>query len=577
MRSESDPPALAVIMPVYRPSPALLRQAIMSVRQQTVDDWELVVVDDASGSRDVDDVLRWAAEDDRITVVELDENRGISAASNVALDLVTAPWLALLDHDDFLEPAAFEEVLRAVADNPEAVIIYSDRDSVDLMGVPTGVFRKPDWSPQRLLGNMYLAHLTCLRTATVREVGGFRPAFDGAQDHDLALRVADHGGPAVVHIPRVLYHWRESPGSTALDPGAKPYATDSGLRAAQEHLDRRGVRGIVRSTGFAGFYYCDLVPDVCLVSIVIPTQGSVTRVRGAERVMVIEAVNSILRHEYTVDYEIVVVHDETADDGYLSDLQALAAERLRIVRFSGPFNFSAKVNAGVEESSGEVVIVLNDDVEVVTSRWMDQLVALAQQEGVGAVGAKLLFEDGRIQHVGHAFAQGHITHVSAGDPDGPGEFGANLIDREVVGVTAACLAQKREVWVRLGGFDESLPNNFNDVDYCLRIRAKGYRIIQANSVTLFHYESRTRIRDVRWWEASRILDRMGPAIHDDPYTPDRPGLQRPSVVESERDAREWVRLTGEVIRSEGFGALARKAARRMARRPRVITEGSGHK
>jgi GT2 family glycosyltransferase len=331
-----------------------------------------------------------------------------------------------------------------------------------------------------------------------------------------------------------------------------------------------GMRGKASQSPFAGFYQCDLEPNECCVSVIIPTRGGVARIGGTDRVMVVDAVRSIVKHAYTVEYEIVIVHDEDADPGYLDDLGRLLGDRFRVVRFTEPFNFSAKVNMGVRESRGDVVVLLNDEVEVLSERWLDQLVAIAQQPDVGAVGAKLLFEDGTIQHAGHAFTGGQILHVGAGEPDGPGEFGMNLVDREVSGVTAACLAQRREVWTRLGGLDEALPNNFNDVDYCQRIRAKGYRIVQANSVILHHFESRTRQPRVHWWETSRIMDRLGTHLSEvDPFTPDRPGLLKPNLdanLEPVRDFREWVRVTREVVRAEGMGAAALKASRRVTGR-----------
>ena len=263
-----------------------------------------------------------------------------------------------------------------------------------------------------------------------------------------------------------------------------------------------------------------------------------------------------------------MVHDTDADPAYLADLRALAGDRLRVVDYAPPFNFSAKVNRGVEASVGEVVVMLNDDISVVTPNWLDQLVALAQGPDVGAVGAKLLFEDGSIQHAGHRYINGHIGHVGAGRRDGPGYFGENLIDREVVGVTAACLAQRRSVFNHLAGLDETLPGNFNDVDYCLRIRAKGYRIVQANSVVLHHYESRTRKSEVASWEFHRIMARLGSDLEDDPFTShddDWDGyLQR-------RTWREWIDHSRDVAMEQGAGEFVRKARRRLIhqRRRRV--------
>ena len=223
--------------------------------------------------------------DPRVTVVVLAENRGISGASNAGLELVTAPLVALLDHDDALEPTALAEVVAASRRTPTAEVLYTDRDAVDEDGVTTETFRKPDWAPERLRGNMYVAHLTTVSTEAAREVGGFRTEYDGAQDHDLVLRITERGAP-VVHIPKVLYHWRQLPSSTARDPGAKPHATLRGRDAVAAHLQRTGVQGEVRTSPFPGFYLVDRVPTPTFASIVIPTRGSRSSLGGRKVVMV---------------------------------------------------------------------------------------------------------------------------------------------------------------------------------------------------------------------------------------------------------------------------------------------------
>ncbi len=232
--------SIAVLMPVFRPPVQYLKLAIASVRQQTIDDWELVVVDDAGGDAEVTAVLREAAVDPRVTLVVLAENQGISGASNAGLERVTAPLVALLDHDDLLEPTSLAEVAAASRQTPTAEVIYTDRDAVDENGITTETFRKPDWAPERLRGNMYIAHLTTFSTRAAREVGGFRSEFDGAQDHDLVLRITERGAP-VVHIPKVLYHWRQLPSSTALDPEGEASCSVAGQggrsRPSSAHRD----------------------------------------------------------------------------------------------------------------------------------------------------------------------------------------------------------------------------------------------------------------------------------------------------------------------------------------------------
>ncbi|MGV1003192.1 MAG: glycosyltransferase family 2 protein [Candidatus Nanopelagicales bacterium] len=556
MATQSAPgPRVTVLLPVFRPPLRFLRLAIASVRQQTWPDWQLVLVDDAGGDPEVTAELRQAAADPRVKLIELEVNQGIAGASNAGLAAATGAWLALLDHDDVLEPDALASLLTALDAQPTAEMGYSDRDTIDAAGIAYETFAKPDWSPERLRANMYLAHLTMLRTAAVREVGGFRTEFSGAQDHDLALRIAERGAP-VVHVPRVLYHWRALPSSTAADAAAKPYAAEAGLAAVTAHLDRTGYRATVAHSPHPGTYLIARTPRPELVSLVIPTRGGHRKVRGQDRVLVLDAVAGILAHDYEVPYEVVIVADQGGDRSYLGRLAGLLGERLQVVEFAGEFNFSAKINAGVAAAHGEVVVLLNDDVEVISVRWLDQLVALAQYPDVGAVGAKLLFADGKVQHAGHFYRDGAVGHIDLKLKERPGPFAANVMDREVVGVTAACLAQRREVWERVGGMDQTLPNNFNDVDYCWRIRTAGYRIVQANSVRLFHFESQTRVAKVADWEARRIVARLGDQLHHDPFTPN---------PAQGRTLAEALRVSHKVIRDEGFAAFGAKARKKLAK------------
>ena len=336
----------------------------------------------------------------------------------------------------------------------------------------------------------------------------------------------------------------------------------SGERAVAAHLERTGHGGSVLPTDHPGFYHVELTPDpgVCQHRHPDPWAPA-ARSAVNDRVLVVEAVRSIVAHQYRTEFEIVVVHDRDADRGYLDDLARIAGPRLRVVEFDPPFNFSAKVNLGAERAQGDVLVFLNDDIEVMTPRWLDQLVALAQRDEVGAVGAKLLFDDDRIQHVGHLYAGGKADHIAFKRPDGPGPFAANILDREVSGVTAACMVQRRDVWRQLGGFDETLPNNFNDVDYCMRIRARGLDIVQANSVVLRHHESQTRRAKVAAWEAERIQGRWADQLSgEDPYTRESARSRNPLAG---RPLREWWRISKDVVIEEGPSTFAAKANRRL--------------
>lgn len=509
-------PLFSIVTPVYEPPVDVLQEMIDSVLAQTFDDWELVLVDDVSPSEAVRDVLRRAAEhDQRITVIERAENGRIVAASNDAVDAANGEFVVLVDHDDLLTEDALQTVADAVADEPEVDYLYSDEDKIDANGAEYDAFRKPDWSPERLRGQMYTGHLSVMRTELVRRVGAFRAGFDGSQDHDLALRVTEQAR-AIVHIPEILYHWRVVPGSAAGDINAKPYAWEAGRRAVQEHLDRSGITGRADFGPHPGYYRVTRSADPeQLVSVIIPTRGGSGLVWGQRRCYVIEAVRSLVAKAGHDRYEIVVVYDTPTPITVLDELRDIAGERLVLVRFDEPFNFSAKCNQGYLASSGEVILLLNDDVEVISDDFLTQLIAPLAEPGVGMTGAHLSYSDGTVQHAGLVYRQQHFGHAFLGaSPDDPGEFGALLVSREASGLTAACVALPRSVYEEVGGLCEELPGSFNDVDFSFKIRAAGYRLIWLAVVRLYHFESRTRDKTVHPWEHRFVLDRWETPARD---------------------------------------------------------------
>ena len=514
-------PFFSIVTPVYDPSEKHLLETIDSVRAQTFPSWEWILVDDLSPNPGVREVLRAAgATDGRIVVHEREANGHIVRASNDALERATGEWIVLLDHDDLLEPTALELIAEAIATAPDAGYVYTDEDKVDDAGEISGEFRKPEWSPERLRHQMYLGHLSALRHDLVRRVGGFREGYDGSQDHDLALRVTELGSP-VLHVPEVLYHWRMVPGSTAGDPTAKDYASDAGLRAVRDHLDRLGRHDDrVEMSDLAHTYRTirHLDPET-LVSVVIPTRGSSGVVWGSDRCFVVEAVASLLRRTEHSLLEFVVVYDTATPEEVLTTLRRLCGESLVLVEFDRPFNFSEKCNLGFVAASGDVIVFLNDDIEVLSDSFVEQLCAPLEEESVGMTGARLLYSDGTIQHAGHAYYQDHFRHVLLGSLDeDPGPFGALSVDREVSGLTAACIALRRDVVEQVGGFWTYLPSNFNDVDFSYKVRATGRRLVWLADVRATHFESRTRINTVHAWEHRAILERWGtPDL--DPYLP----------------------------------------------------------
>lgn len=521
---KSASPLFSIVTPVYNTPIGILEKTIESVVNQTFGDWEFILVDDRSPDESVRRTLRRAAADDgRIKLIERTENGGISVASNDAVNAATGEYLALLDHDDLLTTDALEVMAEAIAASPTADYLYSDEDKVFLDGARDHPFRKPDWSPERFRHQMYTCHLSVLRTSLVRELGGFDSAYDGSQDHDLVLRVTEKAR-RVVHVPRVLYSWRIMPGSAALSGEEKPYAWEAGRKAVQAQLDRLGIDGSVEFGNHRGHYKIrrNLGAEV-KVSLVIPTRGSRGMMWGMETTFVVEAVRSCLTTTDHPNVEVVVVYDTSTPPEVLEALRDLVpADRLVLVPFAEPFNFSKKCNLGVLESTGDMVVLLNDDILAVGQGWLEQLVAPLLEKDVGITGARLLFEDRTLQHAGLAYCRGHYHQAFyRTDSYEPGPYGLLDLNRECSGVTAACCAVRRETFHEVGGLTEMLPASFNDVDFSLKVIDAGYRVLWICDIEMFHFESRSRDPVVREWENEFVDNRWGVRHRDfDPYLPE---------------------------------------------------------
>jgi O-antigen biosynthesis protein len=511
-------PLFSVVTPVYDPPLDVLRDTIRSVLDQTFTDWELVLVDDGSPTACVRELLRQTvASDRRLRLVERAVSGGIVAASNAGLAAGEGVFVALLDHDDLLAPTALEAMARAIATHDDIDYLYSDEDKVDCDGRHCDVFCKPDWSPERLRHQMYTCHLSVLRASVVREVGGFHAGFDGSQDHDLALRVSERAR-RVVHVPEVLYHWRMLPGSTAAILDQKPYAWEAGRRAVQAHLERLGIAATAElGTRFGVYRVRRSVDPATPISLIIPTRGASGLAWGERRCFVVEAVRSALRKTRMTNIEVVVVYDEGATPrATLDELAALCGDGYVSVPFVGEFNFSQKCNLGFLASRGEVVVLLNDDIEVESEGWLEELIGpIIQEPDVGMTGGRLHFGNGTLQHGGHLYGAGDWTHAFLGEVmDGEASFGAMVVNREVSGATAACAAVRRRVFEEVGGLTEELPGNFNDIDLSMKIARAGYRILWMAHSVLFHFESRSRHPIVHPWEINKIVTRWGTPERD---------------------------------------------------------------
>jgi GT2 family glycosyltransferase len=513
-------PRISILTPVHETAEDVLDAKLDSVRRQSFGDWELCLVDDASAAPHVREILEEAARDERVRLRARAENGGIVAASNDALELAGGTFVVLLDHDDELHPAALAAVDAELRRNPEVDYLYTDEDKVDAGGRHAGPFFKPGWSPERFRTQMYTCHLSVLRRSLVEEVGGFDPAFEGSQDWDLVLRVTERAR-AVAHIPRVLYHWRTLETSAAGGgEAAKPYAFEAGTRAVQAHCDRTGVQARVeRDLTDAGVYHLEpSLRSEPAVSIVIPTGGRRREIRYEEVPVVEHCVRSVVETSTYENYEIVCVADTSVDERLLGRLQEIAGDRLRLVPYEEPFNYSAKVNVGAEHSSGEHLLQLNDDMEVIRPDWIERLVMYSSIPEVGAVGARLLFEDGRLQHAGVIFQRGLPGHVYRGFPGSFRGYSNNVVvAQNFLGVTGACMMTRRELFERMGGMSLEFPINYNDMDYCLRANREGLRVVYDPDTVLYHFESSSRSTDVEAWEMELLVERWGSLAGCDPF------------------------------------------------------------
>jgi GT2 family glycosyltransferase len=500
-----------------------LVHAIDSVLRQLYPYWELCIADDASTRPRIAGILRdAAAQDERIRIVTRAERGHISAASNSALALANGDFIALLDHDDVLPEHALYRVAAEIERRPDADMLFSDEDKLDEHGRRFGPYFKSDWNPDLLLSQNAVSHLGVYRRTLVAEVGGFREGLEGSQDHDLALRVSERTQPwRIRHIPEILYHWRVTDQSTARAPAAKPYAWNAGARAIGDALQRRGIEGEVRTSAMNAFYRVWYKPPAELptVSVIVPTRDQLPYLS--------RIADGVLNGTEYPALELVIVDNDSTDPqthAYLRELEANA--RVRVLNCPGPFNFSAINNHAAQKASGSVLCFLNNDTEVLHVGWLTEMVVHALRQEVGAVGARLLYPNGRIQHagvvVGMGGVAGHVHRLYASRD--LGYFGRASLIQDVSAVTAACLVMRRRVFERAGGFDTELPVAFNDVDLCLRLRQQGFRLVWTPYATLRHHESVSRGADDVGANAERfrreaalMRERWGVLLDNDPF------------------------------------------------------------
>ena len=510
---------LSFVTPVYNPPLWALRECAESLLPQLGSEIEWILVDDGSSSGDHLGILSECEHTSAVTVIRNPVNAGISCATNDGIAAARGTHIAFLDQDDLVAPRACEVVCELLAADVEIDVLYSDEDKIDENGRRYDRFRKPDWSPERLRHQNYLSHLTVIRRELIDLVGGLRPEFDGSQDFDLVLRCTERARK-IVHVPEVLYHWRSIASSTASNPSAKPDAHHAAVIAVQEHLNRVGIDG---QASLMPNMYVDIqraLVNTPSVSVIIPSCGSEARIGGAATCLVENCVASVLQLSTYSNIEVVVVLDEHSPVGLDKRLRSMDPGRVEVLPFGEKFNFSSKINRGVLASRGDVIIPLNDDTQVATPHWIEELLVHLDEPEVAMVAPLLLLEDGRVQSAGHFFEDG-AHHVGAGLAFGdPGPFGVMSFASERSGATFAAVAIRRDIYETVGGLCEDFPRAFNDVDFGNKLRQNGFRIVFTPKAVLHHFESLTRDPRVEEFEVRNLYRRWGSLIAaPDEYLP----------------------------------------------------------
>lgn len=490
IKTFSYKPKISIIMPVYNVEEKWLTECIDSVINQSYDNWELCIADDNSTDTHIKPLLEfYKSLDLRIKVVFRKENGHISEASNSALEIANGEFVGLLDNDDTLAQFALYEVVKLLNEHPEADLIYSDEDKLSENNKRSQPFFKTDWAPDILLATNYICHFGVYRKSIVDELGGFRKGFEGAQDYDLVLRFTEKTS-LVFHIEKVLYHWRMISNSTAVNPESKGYAFEAGIMALKDALKRRNIIGHVTHGAFPGIYdvQYEIINDA-LVSVIIPTRDNADDLKAC--------IDSIFKKTGYEKFEIIVADNGSVDEKTLKLFDFYSEkykDQFKVIRMDIPFNFSKINNLAVEEARGEYLLFLNNDITVITKGWMERLVSYAQQERIGAVGAKLNYPDNTIQHAGVIIGMGGVAgHGHCGYPKGDyGYFGKLVTNNNFSAVTAACLMVKRKDFDEVSGFEEELAVAFNDVDFCLKLIEKGKYNVWIHDVELYHHESKSR-------------------------------------------------------------------------------------
>ncbi|HAM4261208.1 TPA: glycosyltransferase family 2 protein [Escherichia coli] len=493
LASMTHPPVISIVIPVYNPAEIYLRACLDSVLAQSYPHWELCIADDRSPKEHVQRVLHeYEAKDSRIKVVYRKHNGHISAASNSALEIAKGDFVALLDHDDVLPEHAMLFMAQAICEQPHTQILYSDEDKINARGERFDPHFKSDWNPDLFFSQNYVSHLGVYRRSLLQQIGGFRLGVEGSQDQDLLLRCLPHvAAEQIVHIPRVLYHWRTIEGSTALASGEKSYTTEAGIKALRDYFSKQQPEvtveaGLVPNTYRVRYPISEPAP---LVSLLIPTRD--------RRALTETAVRSIIDRSTYTHFEILILDNGSVEQETLDFFAQIQQEdsRVRVLRYDHPFNYSAINNFGVRHAKGAIIGLVNNDVEVINPDWLTEMVSHCMRPEIGCVGAKLYYSNDTLQHGGVILGIGGVAgHSHKQYPrHHPGYFSRLLLTQTLSAVTAACLLIRKNIYEEVAGLDEeNLHVAFNDVDFCLKVREAGYRNLWTPYAELYHYESISR-------------------------------------------------------------------------------------
>ncbi|OPG15444.1 glycosyltransferase family 2 protein [Ferroacidibacillus organovorans] len=508
----NDYPLFSIILPVHKVKKEYLISAIESVKNQSYQNWELCICHDAPYDKSMALVLeQYSKSDKRIKVTSSSGDTGIANASNQAITLSNGSYIGFLDHDDELAAGALRLIAEMFSDG-EFDIVYTDEDKMDGNGKRSDPFFKPDWSRDLLYSHNYITHLCVYKRWILNQIGGFRSAYDGSQDYDLILRGSELT-EKIGHLKFIAYHWRMISGSVALDSSAKPYAYERGRLSLQSVLESKYPGVEVSDAPILGYYKISFpVKNAPKVSIIIATKDHPE--------LLYRCINSILTKTMYDNYEIIIINNGSTDPNAVNYLRYLQSTGIKVVEDNKHFNHSRLNNLGAYHSAGQVLLFLNNDIEVVNTDWLREMVSHVIRPGIGCVGARLLYPNGTIQHSGVVLGLGGgAAHPHRGFPSSsPGYFGMLISVRNYSAVTGACMAVLRDRFDEIGGFDElKFPISYNDVDFCLRLLKRGYRSLVTPHAKLIHHESASRSPSLFAWEIDMLRQTWPGFIADDPY------------------------------------------------------------